>query len=223
VAGLNVTPEPAPEQLKTWPDAQVYRINALTRHNNAPVRLRLAPFADAGASAARTYYRIWLPLPTAKDNVEFNSLLDEGRESRSRHGNVEGAILEGRYVVTFENRPAHEDWFAVTLDAPVTIGRIVFAHGRTFHDGGWFNTSAGKPQVQIQTTKDGPWQTVGTLTDYPTTTATAAGQLVDGARFTCKLAKPVQAVAIRVLGQPASGDAPQQAFASCGGLWALPL
>jgi len=48
----------------------------------------------------------------------------------------------------------------------------VFAHGRTFHDGGWFDTSGGKPQIQVRTEPSGPWQTVSTLTAYPNTTAT---------------------------------------------------
>ena len=89
----------------------------------------------------------------------------------------------------------------------MTIGRVVFAHGKTFHDGGWFDASAGKPQVQIQAAKGGPWQTVGELTDYPATTATDSAKLADGARFTCKLPAPVQALAVRVTGKPAHGDA----------------
>ena len=58
---------------------------------------------------------------------------------------------------------AREDWFAVTLDAPAVIGRVVFMHGRNFHDGGWFDASAGKPKVQVLRDKGGPWETIGEL------------------------------------------------------------
>ena len=30
----------------------------------------------------------------------------------------------------------------MTLDQPETVSRVVFAHGQTFHDGGWFDASA---------------------------------------------------------------------------------
>jgi hypothetical protein len=102
------------------------------------------------------------------------------------------------------------------------VGRVVFLHGKTFHDGGWFDTSAGKPKVQIQATKGSVWKTVGELADYPATTAVDSANLAEGANFRCKLAEPIEAVAVRVVGKPACGDAPQQAFSSCGGLRALP-
>jgi hypothetical protein len=221
LAKLEVTPEPAPDALRTWPGEQVFRVNALLRRAAKPVQIRLVPFADAGA-VGRTFYKVWLPLPSAKDAVEADNLLDEGTERRSRTGNQDGSILDGRLVVTFNGKSARADWYSVTLDSPATIGRVIFAHGKTFHDGGWFDTSAGKPQVQIQTAKNGPWQTVGELTDYPATTATDSAKLADGARFTCKLAAPVKALAVRVTGKPAHGDSPQQAFSSCAGLWATP-
>ena len=40
-------------------------------------------------------------------------------------------------------------------------------------------------------------------------------------RFTCILAKPVTALAVRVIGVPAGGDNPQQAFSSCARLQAF--
>ena len=62
-----------------------------------------------------------------------------------------------------------------------------------------------------------PWETVGELADYPATTATKA-TLRDGQKFTLKLAQPVKAVAVRVVGTPAHGDNAMQAFSSCGEL-----
>jgi sialate O-acetylesterase len=118
-------------------------------------------------------------------NQTDTNLLPGGVESRSRKGNTEGSIIDDNvasFVVTFEPTSAREgeDWYAVTIPKPATVSRIVFAHGKNFPDGGWFDTSAGKPRVQIQLTKDAPWETVGELTDYPKTTATDNGGLGEG-------------------------------------------
>jgi hypothetical protein len=191
------------------------------RKESTPATATLTTFANAGADGGA--YRIWLRAPGAP-GVQNASLLFDGEESRSRHGNVDGSIIDGdlgSFVVTFTNKPAKEDWFAVTLDAPVTIGRVVFAHGQNFHDGGWFDTSAGKPQVQVQREKNGKWETVGTLIDYPATTATDGRKLKPGQTFTLCLPSPLSAIAVRVVGLPACGDNPKQAFASCAELQAM--
>ncbi len=224
-AALDVTPEPAPDRYRTWPGAQVFRVKALARRAldgvaaGAPVEIRMVPFADAGAGGSA--YRVWLPVGR---NTRGNVLLD-GQEGRSRPGNVTGSINDdeaGSFVVTFDNRPAKEDWFAVTLDQPVSIGRVVYVHGKTFHDGGWFDTRAGKPKVQVRIKGRDDWQTVGELTGYPATTAADAAGLTSGEAFSCPLARPVEAVAVRVVGVPASGDNPRQAFSSCAELQGFP-
>jgi len=192
LAALGVTPEPAPDKFKTWPGAQVYRVNAIPRQapksGNAVTSLpiRLVPFADAGAGGSN--YRVWLPIGQAS---EINLLLEE-KESRSRPGNASGSITDGdpgTFVVTYDGKPAAEDWFAVTLAAPAGLKRVVFVHGTTFHDGGWFDASGGQPRVQVQTAEKGQWETVGVLKDYPATTATSAAGLSGGERFTCPLPK----------------------------------
>jgi hypothetical protein len=222
---LAVTPEPAPDTVKSWPGAQVFKVNAIARRATgglkagSPLQVRLIPFADAGGTG--TPYKVWLPLGLAASSG--NVLLD-GQESRSRAGNVGGSINDEdlqSFVVTFDNQKKAEDWFAVTLDQPETISRVVFAHGQTFHDGGWFDTSAGKPRVQVKAAKEATWETVGELAGYPATTATDCAGLKGGERFTCQLAKPVKVFAIRVLGKPACGDNPQQAFSSCAELQAF--
>ena len=112
----------------------------------------------------------------------------------------------------------------MSVPQPVTARRVVFAHGKNFHDGGWFDTSAGKPHVQIQRSVGSAWETVGELSDYPATTATSGrhDRLTWANRqFALPLAQPVTFVAVRVIGVPASGDAPQQAFASCAELQAF--
>jgi len=220
LAALAVTPQPAPDNVRTWPSAQVFRVNAVPRRVSdqaAPgviLPIRLIPFADAGNSGSE--YRVWLPVGRG----ELDLLLDE-KESRSRRGNAPGSITDGdpgTFVVTFNGKPAAEDWFAVTLAAPVDVKRVEFVHGKTFHDGGWFDASAGKPQVQVQTAKGGTWETVDVLKDYPATTATSAAGLTSGERFTCQFPSTMRIYGVRVVGKPASGDNPQQAFASCAEL-----
>ena len=176
----------------------------------------MLPFADVGADGDA--YRVWL----RKAATASDSLLVDGVESRSRPGNLSGSIIDGDFgscVVTSGGRPTgSEHWFAVTLDAPVTIRRVVFAHGKSFHDGGWF---VGKPKVQVQRDKGGAWETVGQFDDYPATTATDSKNLEPGQQFTLRLASPVNAVAVRVLGVPASDDNPKKAYSSCAELQAF--
>ena len=176
----------------------------------------MVPFADAGADGAA--YRVWL----RKAAAGSDSLLVDGVESRSRPGNLSGSIIDGDFgscvVTSGDKRRGNEHWFVVTLDAPVPIRRVVFAHGRSFHDGGWF---VGKPKVQVQRDKGSAWETVGELGDYPATTATDSKKLEPGQPFSLCLASPVNAVAVRVLGMPASGDNPNQANSSCAELQAF--
>jgi hypothetical protein len=152
------------------------------------------------------------------------SLLADGEESRSRQGNVAGSINDGdpeSFVVTFDGTKKDQDWFAVTLAEPVAVSRIVFTQGRIFHDGGWFDTSAKPVRIELKRSADGPWETAGTLGDYPNTTATDGRAVRPGQTFTLTLKEPVKAQAIRVIGVPASGDNPKQSFSSCAELEAF--
>jgi hypothetical protein len=179
------------------------------------------PFADAGADGGT--YRVWLRAPGV-GLAQNESLLADGEESRSRDGNQHGSINDGdpgSYVVTFNGQPAKEDWYAVTLATPTAIRRVVFVHGQNYHDGGWFDASAGKPQVQVQHEKGGRWETIGEVADYPATTTADGSPLKPGQKFTLRLASPVTVSAVRVVGTPASGDNPKQAFSSCGELEAF--
>ena len=186
-----------------------------------PVPARLVTFADAGAEGG--VYRVWLRAPGVAATAT-DSLLADGTESRSRQGNQHGSIKDDDFdsiVVTFDGKTAKEDWFAVTLAAPVSVRRVVFAHGRNFPDGGWFDARAGKPRVQVQRDKGGAWETVGELSDYPATTATDDKKLKPGQTFTLRLPEPVKAAAVRVIGTPACGNKPTQAFSSCAELQAF--
>jgi len=194
-----------------------FRGPVVGRKGNSRVQAVFVTFADAGSTGGE--YRVWLRAPGV--NVGTASLLADGQESRSRQGNQNGSIIDGdpaSFVVTFNGSSAKEDWYAVTLHAPARIARVVFKHGQNFHDGGWFDTHGGKPQVQVQRTDGSPWETVGELGGYPATTASDNRDIEDGQAFECRLRSPVSAVAIRVLGVPSSGDAANQKFSSCGEL-----
>lgn len=179
------------------------------------------PFADAGSTGGA--YRIWLRAPGVA-LAKNESLLAFAEESRSREGNVGGSINDGdpeSFAVTFDGRKADEDWYAVALNQPAKIARVIFRHGQTFHDGGWFDTSRGKPRVEVQREKGGPWESVGELAGYPATTSNQPPNLTPGQPIELRLEAPVAAFGLRVKGAPASGDNPAQAFSSCGELEAF--
>jgi DUF1680 family protein len=184
--------------------------------------LSLVPYAEAGGDG-KSDFKVWIPISAPTRTVW--SLLSGSRWRASRRGNVMGDLTDDdtmTFAVTFNGRPSDTDWFAVRPESPVTINRVVFVHGKTFHDGGWFDTEGGvhKPAIQIQTERGGTWQTVATLDSYPNTTATDAAGLQSGQTFEATF-PAMTVVAIRVLGKPACGDTPAQAFASCAELQAF--
>jgi uncharacterized protein len=175
-------------------------------------------YADAGSQGSR--FQVWMRAPGEALEVVEHLFLD-ATEARSRPGNVEGSIADGvreTFVVTYDGQPQAEAWFSVTLEQPVRLTRVVYAHGRSFHDGGWFDASVGRPRVQIQREPGADWETVGELSAYPATTSVDAAGLKEGQEFVLVLTEPRSAVGLRVVGRPASGDNPAQAFASCAEL-----
>ncbi len=224
LAALHVTPEPAAGAYKTWPEAEVFRINGVATKDTGSVKagtmvkVGLVPFADAGATG--TPYKIWLPYEKPRAD---RSVLSDGVEIRSRKPNA-GSILDDNLktiATTFANKRAQDDWFGVELEVPVTIERVVFAHGQTFHDGGWFNSTAEMPRFEIKTGATNAWTRLAEVPGYPATTATDAGGLKAGEKFTYQLPKPMEIYGLRVVGKPASGDNPKQSFASCAELEAF--
>lgn len=209
-----------PFTLKT-PDPLTFDASIRARRLPEPRSAVFIPFADAGAGG--TTYRIWIRAP-GTELAKNDSLLADGEESRSRTGNLSGSIIDGdasSSVVTFNGLPAKEDWYAVTLAAPAALKRVVFSHGKNFHDGGWFDASKGKPRIQVRRDPGGAWETLGELAAYPETTGTDHKGLKAGQKFTFALPAPAQVSAVRVIGTPATGDNPRQSFSSCGELEAF--
>ncbi len=179
-----------------------------------PWTVELMSFANA---ASRTDpYSVFMRRPPSPSAI---SLTTFAKESWSREGNVAGSIVdadETTYRVTFDGKkPATDsDFFQVTFDKPTTIARVVYCHGHSFHDGGWFDASKGKPRIEIESAEGGPFVPLGEFSTYPATTSTSNGDLTDGQAF--ELRMPSREVfALRVVGFPASGDDATQAFASC--------
>jgi len=123
-------------------------------------------------------------------------------------------------VVTLNGQKADEDWYAVTVDQAVEVRRVVFVHGECYHDGGWFDASAGKPGIQVRTEPNGEWKTVATLDSCPDTTATDSRGLRQGQKFEVTF-EPVGIYGLRIVGKPARGDSPDQSFSSCAELQAF--
>jgi len=185
-----------------------------------PVKLYMTAFADAGAGGAS--FKVWL-----REHGSFSaaavSLFSFGKESYPRKGNVKGEIADGEtttFRVTFNGRKADMDWYAVTLKKPAKVNRVVYAHGKRFHDGGWFDASAGKPKIQILRRLDNKWETVAELKSYPSTTATNHRGIREGQEFSVSF-PTVETYGIRIVGKPAHGDDPNQAFSSCAELQAF--
>jgi len=218
--GLGIKPMYLPSA-GSRPDRIVFTLQGEVA-GKGKTNLTLLPYAEAGADG-KSRFKVWIPVSTP--SIEAESLFAGCQWTASRRGNVMGDITDsdtGTFAVTFTGGKADEDWFAVNAGKPTTIDRVVFAHGQSFHDGGWFDTMGGKqkPQVQVQTEAGGAWKTVATLDAYPSTTATDAAGLKSGQQFHATFA-PIAAFAVRVIGTPACGDNPAQNFASCAELQAF--
>jgi len=164
--------------------------------------LTLSPFSEA-----RTY-RVWLA-PKDRLSTAPVSVTAFERESVSRGGSFGyGSMVDERpetWIATARGGRRDSDSFQVQFSEPKTIQRIVYLHGKSFPDGGWFDDV---PQAQIQRTRGAAWETVGNFADY------AGGPAMkDGQPFEIRLASPVSALALRVIGRP-------HGFTSCAELQA---
>ena len=193
----------------------------ILKKENAEFAGFLRPYFDAGSW--NSTYAVWLKAPGTELKYDMANLFLFGEESYSRKGNVAGKIADGdpsTFRVTFDGTFQKEAWFAVSLKKPVRISKAVYVAGRCFHDGGWFDTTKGKPRFEVKKTADGPWIPVAVFENYPDTTKDKPGKVHEGLRVSVSF-PPIEAVAIRVIGTPASGDTPRQSFASCAELMAF--
>jgi YHS domain-containing protein len=153
---------------------------------------------------------------------EPNALL-QATPSYSRAGNINASYLDNDYAthrVTWDGTVQSSDWYAATLAHPVTINKVIYAHGKNYVDGGWFNTQSGKPIIQIQTTSEGTWTDVAIIADYPMTTNSNGGGLTEGQPFSVNF-PPVTVYGFRVIGAPAQYPGTTYSFSSIGELQAF--
>jgi DUF1680 family protein len=211
----------------SWQDETYWACNmrdlmAASQGKKAECRVLLRPFFDAG-SWDSTRYAVWLQAPGAVLNDDAIGPFTFGREFYSGEGNVNGSIADGdfgTFRVTYDGKPQEQAFFGIAIEQSVKISRAIYVAGSVFHDGGWFDTTGGKPRLQVKKTSDGPWVDIAVFEDYPAATATDPKGIQPGLRFTVRF-EPVEAVMIRIIGKPASGDNPSQAFASCAELVAF--
>jgi len=171
---------------------------AVNRQVVTRTKLVLIPFAEARE------YRTWLPEP-ARLVLGPVAVTAFCTESTSGDGPVRDSICDERVDTyrTARGEGREGSWYAVELDRPERVDRIVYRHGKVLRDGGWFDTTRGKPVVQIKRSHEGAWETVGRLESYPETNGREAPELADGQTFEVKLREPVHVVGIRVAGQAA--------------------
>jgi DUF1680 family protein len=154
-------------------------------------KLTLIPFTEASR------YRVWLTKSDALPQSPVN-VAAFGKESVSRRGKSTGSIADedsDTYRTTNDGKTAEEDWYAVELNRPATITRVVFRHGKSTEDGGWFD---GKPSIQIRRGVAGQWETVAQLEEYK-----GGPTMEDGQEFVARLQDPIEISAIRIVGKPA--------------------
>lgn len=178
-----------------------------------PAQLHFMPYMDASDM------RVWLNDAPALPSGAISATAF-GRESASRNGDGDGAIsdeLPSTFRRTFDWTSPPEDWFAVEAPAPVTIRRIVFRHGFSNHRGGWFDTSAGKPILEVRDSA-GQWAPAGTLDSYPATDPRKDPGLQPGQPFELRLAAPLTITGLRIRGKGSSGPKPGQLNSSCAEL-----
>jgi uncharacterized protein len=231
-------------------DGPVYEIEAIVGTPTAAGMLqrevrtvRFVPIADAAD------YRVWLWAPERMPLTipPLTALTYAGTStwhadmSPRGHGYVARNIAE--YINDEQSRAACEVdprnlalaaytpaalgkrgdavWFAAVIEAGQPFRRVLFRHGPTSEQGGWFDTSSGKPYVEISREpvpelrfpewRKVKWERIATFDDYPdtdgTTPPSAAAETIE-----VRFMKPVQGHAIRIVGRPA-GD-----YVSCAEL-----
>jgi hypothetical protein len=180
-------------------------------------KLFLTPYYAAGVN--KSFFEVWMKRPSVLKATPV-SKFEGAVESRSRLGNADGSVCDGdkeSYVVTYDGTMQSEDWYALTLSRSVTIRRVVFTQGKLFDNGGWFDTSGGKPRIQCKTSQSALWTDLAVIDSYPNATAVDPAGLKEFQDFQVTF-PPISVCAIRVIGKPACGGDPRQTFSSCAEL-----
>jgi hypothetical protein len=178
-------------------------------------QLALVPYMDAGVN---DHFSVWLRDRAMCDERSI-SLFTQVHEHVSREGKIKGSMVDNSsdtFTATNDGKKRTEDYFEIDAGWPCEFNVIVFRHGKSQPNGGWFDTSKGKPRITYRsygTEED--YEQIAVIEDYLDTTAETPGKLIDGQEFRIVLKKAVTGYRIRVTGAPAHGNDPSQNFASC--------
>lgn len=254
LATNNPTVSAVPDSLvpPKWRGRQLYGLDGLAgvpdgsgQLRPTPRKLIFVPFADA------IEYRVWTAsenslrrdIPASSAFARALTLPDRIRPGRDRLESITdedantfctcdprsyGAFSIKRGKLGESGEPVT---FLVILDAPETVSRIVFRHGSSTREGGWFDTSGGPPRLEVcrvfsylkdadggiaeyPDLESSEWDTVSLLTSYPKTDTSFPSNLKDGQAFEVLLTRPMDIVAMRVIGKPGGN------YATCAELGA---
>lgn len=196
----------------------VAQVNGFVRRADgewSPQPVKLRPYADAGLGGGS--FSVWLQDRSRSDRGPF-SLFTQAHQAASRAGKNRGSITDNSpltFTTTDDGKRSDEDFFEINAGWHTSYNVIVFRHGKAFANGGWFDTSKGKPKVLLKSWKG--YHQVAVIEDYPDTTAESPGTLTDGQAFRVIIPKEKREPAffIRVSGVPAHGKDASQNFTSC--------
>lgn len=164
------------------------------------------------------------------DNFETLNILSNGKIIASGYFNTPHYIYEGDFATTFSTyngKIQDPAYVGVLQNRRMTINELRFTGGTTYEDGGWFDSSAGMPMVQIMVNPGDAWTDVKPLEGYPVLNGTdmaAAADTTNGhARSFPNMLfdPPLNCVGIRVAGKGATGNNPSQSNISCAELRAF--
>lgn len=190
--------------------------------------LRFVPFADA------VEYRVWTTrLGALPQSAPALTAFARGRISaplwvvKSPHDVAESLTDENPHTYCTvdptafgpfsggDNAKKNDPvWFDIMLNRAETISRVVFRHGATTPEGGWFDTAEGKPRIEVTHApfpfaqgltrlKDSEWTPIATLECYPDVTAASDPDLTDQKSFEVNFPHQTHVYGIRIVGRPA--------------------
>lgn len=171
-------------------------------------------------------------IAVAQDNFETLNILSGGKVIASGYWNSPQYVQDGDYddadFMTFNGQIQNPAYVGILRNRRMTIDSFFLFGGRTYANGGWFDSSNGPPMIQIMVNPGDPWTDVEPIADYPTlngTDLTAASDVATGyhnRQFpTQTFSPPLNCVGIRVIGVGSSGDDPSQSFVAVGQLRAM--
>ncbi len=178
-------------------------------------------FARTGLSVVALHLEPTAGRPVATDIAEF--VTDENPDTYCTVNPEDPGLAD--YLGAPRGKRGDPVWFSVRLKSAATISRVVFRHGASSASGGWFDTTAGLPRIEVAKTpiptssnaaiaEDSKvsWELIAVLEGYPRTTAATSPALSNAQLFEVRLPEPVSVYGIRVIGKP-GGD-----HASCAEL-----